>query len=89
MLYYIYNRFVLFDLGAVGRQSNGGIFSNSGFGKSLDNGSLSLPNPVPLPGTSSPDVPFVIVGDEAFPLKNYLMRPFPGRDLDGKLSKMI
>jgi hypothetical protein len=31
----------------------------------------------------------VIVGDEAFPLKNYLMRPFPGRDLDGKLSKMI
>ena len=26
-------------------------------------------------------LPYVIVGDEAFPLKPYLMQPFPGRDI--------
>ena len=32
-------------------------------------------------GTTGPSLPFVMVGDEAFPLKDYLMRPFPGRFL--------
>ena len=27
-------------------------------------------------------LPFVLVGDEAFPLKEYLMKPYPGRDLN-------
>ena len=26
-------------------------------------------------------MPYVIVGDETFPLKTYLLRPYPGRDL--------
>ena len=37
------------------------------------------------PGTTEPSLPYVIVGDEAFPLKNYMMRPYPGRQLDGNL----
>ena len=76
-------RFTLIDLGGLGRHSDGGIFSHCGFGQDLEEGSLVLPNPSALPGTSSPDMPFVIVGDEAFPLRNYLMRPYPGRNLDG------
>ena len=39
--------------------------------------------PRPFPGTGQPDIPFVIVGDEAFPLKNYMMRLYPGRNLPG------
>ena len=35
--------------------------------------------------TAQPDLPFVFVGDEAFPLRNYMMRPFPGRNLPGKM----
>ena len=42
---------------------------------------VNLPDDCPLPGTSSPSLPYVIVGDEAFPLKNYLLRPFPGEFL--------
>lgn len=78
-------RFTLIDLGGVGRHSDGGIFSHSGFGQDLENGSLVLPNPAPLPRISSPDVPFVFVGDEAFPSRIYFMRPYPGQSLNGKL----
>ena len=42
-----------------------------------------LPNPSPLPGTTELKLPYVIVGDEAFPLRNYLLQPYPGRNLPG------
>ncbi|KAJ8880305.1 hypothetical protein PR048_016771 [Dryococelus australis] len=45
--------------------------------KRLADGSLSLPKDKPLPGMQKP-MPYVTVGDEAFPLKPYLMRPYPG-----------
>ena len=32
-------------------------------------------------GTTEPDLPYVIVGDAAFPLKRNMMRPFSGRSL--------
>ena len=80
-----FHRFTLVDIGNTGCQSDGGIFSNSVFGQALDDGTLSFPKPSPLPGTSSPDFPYVIAGDEAFPLKNNLLRPYPGRYLPGML----
>ena len=45
------------------------------------NGSLYLPPPSPLPGNAAPQLPFTNVGDAAFPLRNYLLCPYPGRDL--------
>ena len=69
-----FSRFTLIDLSGVGRHSNGGTFSHSSFGKALEEGQMMLPNPTPLPGTTE-RVPFVIVGDEVFPLWNYLFRP--------------
>ena len=71
------------DLGDAGRHSDGGILSNSEFGCALENDSLSIPNPCSLPGTTQPNLPFVIVGDEAFPLKINLLRPYPGKSLQG------
>ena len=71
-------------MGGAGRQSDGGTFSNSTFGQDLEGGYLSIPGPEPLPSTSSPDLLYVIVGDEAFPLRNYLLQPYPDRHLPGK-----
>lgn len=41
-----------------------------------------------LPGDEAP-TSYVFVGDEAFPLKPYLMRPFPGRQLDCDARKIF
>ena len=74
-------RFILVDIGDSGRHSDGGVLSNSEFGKALENGTLSLRSARPLPGTTQPSLPFVIVGDEAFPLKQNMLRPYPGKNL--------
>lgn len=41
---------------------------------------MALPDPSPLPGEEIP-FPYVFVGDEAFPLTNYMMRPYPRKTL--------
>ena len=62
--------------GSYGRNSDGGIFAHSKLGKYLET-HLGIPDDKQLPGTSCL-APHVIVGDEAFPLKTYLMRPCTG-----------
>lgn len=52
--------------------SDGGVFANSSLGKALHRGSLNIPANSTIPNTDT-QVPYVIVGDEAFPLKPYLM----------------
>ena len=34
-----------------------------------------------LTGTTGPNLPYVMVGDEAFPLKEYMLCLFPGKNL--------
>ncbi|KFM78308.1 hypothetical protein X975_12552, partial [Stegodyphus mimosarum] len=46
----------------------------------LQNNLLDLPSPTPLIPGSEP-VNYFMVADEAFPLKRYLMRPYPGRKI--------
>lgn len=45
-------------------------------GKKFDNGDFELPEDVPL-REQTEATPHVLIGDEAFGLKPYLMRPFP------------
>jgi len=82
-------RFTLIDVGDLGRHSDGGVLAHSSFGIALENDSLSFPAPRPLPGTAHPKLPFVIVGDEAFPLRTNMLRPYPGRNLSGMYSSEL
>lgn len=73
-------QFIYLDIGAYGRNSDGGIFSHSSFGKKLIQKKLGLPPKRALPGGEHlGSMPYVFVGDEAFPLNENMMRPFPGR----------
>ncbi|KAJ8917036.1 hypothetical protein NQ315_012955 [Exocentrus adspersus] len=73
--------FTLVDVGASGRQSDGGIFSKSQIGQKLKENLLNLPPPRRI-SSERPELPYVFVGDEAFPLLTNLLRPFPGKTLD-------
>ena len=75
-------RFLIIDIGDSGSHSDGGVFANTAFGKALNKNLISLPQPSPLENEiDSEAVPYCFVGDEAFPLKIILMRPYPGQQL--------
>lgn len=71
-------RFVLVDIGAQGRHSDGVIFRNSEMGRRFESNTMNLPEPNEIyPG--GPILPYFLVGDEAFGLKQYIQKPYPGR----------
>lgn len=61
-------RFTLVDIGAAGHQSDGGVLKESNIGKALTANTLGIP------AVQRPAPPLCLLGDEAFPLKTYLMR---------------
>ncbi|XP_034093001.1 protein ANTAGONIST OF LIKE HETEROCHROMATIN PROTEIN 1-like [Gymnodraco acuticeps] len=74
--------FRIVDVGGFGRSSDSGSLRNSAFGESLRDGSLQLPPDTVIPGAERLGLlPHVFVGDEAFPLLDNLLRPFPGRQI--------
>lgn len=81
-------KFIVVDVGAYGKNSDGAIFSNSLLGKSLANGTFNVPADEKLTANGE-ELPYVIVGDEAFPLKSYLLRPYSRRNLGGDEAKKI
>ena len=68
-------KFTYIDVGCNGRISDGGVFRNCSLNKAMENGSLNIPSATPLPGGDRP-VPFMIVADDAFPLRQNIMKPY-------------
>ncbi|XP_018403078.1 PREDICTED: putative nuclease HARBI1 [Cyphomyrmex costatus] len=73
-------RFLLVDIGAEGRHSDGGVFKNSLMGQLFADDKLNVPLPSLIVENGDP-MPYVLVADEAFQLTNYTMRPYPGKIL--------
>lgn len=70
------------NIGANGRVSDGGVFNNCELSRALQENTINLPPPKPLTGRTK-QVPYVVVGDDAFALKSYLMKPYPFRNQPG------
>ncbi|XP_071632346.1 putative nuclease HARBI1 [Temnothorax longispinosus] len=70
--------FTFVDIGGYGRRSDGGIFKDSIIGQKFTKKEMNLPEWEPLT-VNGPPLPYVLVGDEAFQLTEYLLRPYPGR----------
>nr|XP_014278491.1 uncharacterized protein LOC106682256 [Halyomorpha halys] len=81
-------KFITVDVVAYDRNCVGGIFSNSELGKSLLANKLSIPDRKSLPG-SELILPHVVVADEAFPLHENVMRPYPEMTIGGGDGKQI
>ena len=74
-------KFVVADIGGDGSSSDGGLWKASEFGKSFDSGQIPVPAPKLFPNSKIIS-PYVMVGDEAFQLRQNFMRPFPGKQLN-------
>jgi hypothetical protein len=59
-------RFIAIDVGAYGKQSDGGIFHHSSLYQLLSSNNFNMPNAKELP-LSDVELPSVILGDEAYP----------------------
>ena len=74
-------QFLHVEVGANGGNSDGGVFNMTDLKEALETDKLGLPPPEPLPNYGDKDVPYFIIGDEAFPLRNWLMKPIPQRNM--------
>lgn len=70
-------QFMMVDVGANGRMSDGGTLKNTKFWQlfSENENKLNIPEPCELP-ESDKKFPFVLVGDEAFQLTPNFMKPY-------------
>jgi len=68
--------FTCIDIGAYGSMSDAGIFNKSALKKAIEENLLDIPEDG------------VILGDEAFPLTSYLMKPYARRNILSKKEKI-
>lgn len=68
-------KFTAVDVGSYGKESDNGIFQKSVMGKKISNNTFNIPAPKQLPGTNIV-LPHFLIGDEAFALSNFMMKPY-------------
>ncbi|XP_041109378.1 ethanolaminephosphotransferase 1-like isoform X3 [Polyodon spathula] len=83
-------KFVHVDIGCNGRVSDRGVFNNSTLGQALVHVKLSIPQPTPLP-TEMEMLKYVFVADDAFTLKENIMKSYGSHGLSGekRIEKII
>ncbi|XP_064474037.1 uncharacterized protein LOC135388411 [Ornithodoros turicata] len=80
-------KFLYVSMGSPRSESDGGIFAKSDIIRRLETSTLGLPSVAPL--SDGTMLPYMFVGDEAFPLRTYLMRPYPKRRADQHPEKVF
>ena len=67
--------FIMTDVGANGRVSDGGVLYYTKFGQKLRHSELNIPPPSAIANASN-RFPYVFVGDDAFALDTHLLKPY-------------
>ena len=73
-------KFLWVDVGANGGCSDAQIYNACELKEMLISNEIGLPPPEPLPGQDV-DVPYFLIGDDAFALTHFLMKPYSRRNL--------
>ena len=73
-------KFLYVEVGANGSCSDCQVFNQCELKLQCEEERLGLPPPQPLRGDDHP-IPYFIVGDDAFPLRPWLMKPYSKRNL--------
>lgn len=82
--------FTFVDVGACGKFSDSSVLKNGKFFEKLENETLSIPQPKPLPGDNeNGPLPYVILADEAFGVSKTILRPYARSNLNYKKKFLI
>ena len=73
-------KFLWVNMVASGSSSDAQIFNHSKLKRRIENGTLGLPPPEPL-GPGGPDLHYFLLGDDAFALMPWLVKPYSRRQL--------
>jgi hypothetical protein len=73
-------RFLYCDVGCNGRMSDGGIFAECTLNAALQRSIVNVPSGKQIPGIGEP-LSYHIVADDAFPLRDDIMKPYASRHL--------
>lgn len=77
-------KFMWIDVSGKGSTSDAHIYNASSLKEALEKNDLvGFPQPDPLPGDTE-DLPYFLVGDDAFALRTFMMKPFGNRDMTRK-----
>ncbi|XP_068242362.1 putative nuclease HARBI1 [Palaemon carinicauda] len=71
-------KFLYVDVEAEGGVSDGGTWSNCSLHDVVEENRAGVPQTEPLPNDDQP-VPYHVVGDDAFALRTWMMKPFSSR----------
>ena len=72
-------KFTYIDTGSNGRIRDGGVYRNATLSSALENNSLNIRKERKVDDFTK--LPYVKVGDDAFPMKPFLIKPYPERNL--------
>lgn len=71
-------KFIAIDVGSYGKEGDSNIFTKSTMGKKIMRNDFNIPEPKNLPNTND-TLPHFFIGDEAFALSTYMMKPYSQR----------
>lgn len=81
--------FLYVDVGCQGRISDSGVFKNCKLYKKLEEKSLKIPTASILQVPYNIKVPYFILGDKAFALNEYTLKPFEGSPERGSIERIF
>ena len=74
--------FSFVDIGDYGLNNDSGVLLQSAIGKSLFKKEMNLPNPEYVKNPHAfGQISYYLVGDDAFSLQQWLMKPYPGQGI--------
>lgn len=73
-------KFLWVDVGTNGASSDSQIFNDCELKEMIEEDQLCIPPAEPLPGGEL-DIPYFFIGDDAFALRSFMMKPYCKRDL--------
>ena len=68
-------------VGSPGSESDCGIYNDSPMFQGIQDETIKLPPPEPLPNDTE-DTPYFFIGDDTFSLRQHMLKPFSARYLD-------